>query len=199
MTPTHICNLALGRLGTASITSLDEDSAEGRACLLLYDSTRKEVLRSHRWNHATKRVTLTASASAPISGFDYQYPLPEGCLRVMEVNDSEDGDATHPWSIEGRMLLTDETTVDIVYVADVTNPDDFDSLFVEALVVKLAGKLTEKLRGNTGKTAELLQEYGALTAPLARRIDANEGRRKKGMIALNSDFVNARFYSSLIE
>lgn len=190
---TDICNLALGHLGEAPITSLNEDSVAGRACNLHYSTTRDAILRAHRWNFAQARVTLSRLADAPAFGWSYQYELPADFLRALEFNDTEVGDVvSEQYVIEGRRILADAATVNLVYTKRVVNVALFDALFVEAFANKLAVLLSEKIRGTTGKTAELTQAYERITAPLARRVDANEGRRRKGLITFNSLAIRAR-------
>lgn len=193
-TETEICNLALGHLGEAPIASLAEDTAAGRACALYYEQTRDAVLRSHRWNFAAARVAIDAEDEAPAFGWAKAYALPEDCLRVLEVNGSEAGDwISDEFAVEGRMILTDATTLNLVYVAKVEDVTLFDPLFVEALAIKLAIALSETIRGTTGKAADLATMYEQKTAPLARRVDANEGRRRKGILPMNSLAIRARF------
>lgn len=190
---TEICNLALGHLGEGQIVSLADGSAAARACALHYGTVRDALLRSHRWNFAQDRATLAALASAPAFGWAYQYPLPVECLRVLEINGSEVNEPeTHQYLIEGRKILTNASTADVVYIRRIEDVTQYDALFVEAFALKLAVKLTESIRGTTGKTAELLQEYERLTAPLARRVDANEGRRRKGLMPQTSMAIRAR-------
>ncbi len=190
---TEVCNLALGHLGEASITSLDEDTTAARACALHYAMTRDELLRSHRWNFATTRAALVLLDASPAFGWSYQYQLPSDFLRVLEVNDSEAGDViSGEWIIEGRVLLTSWDAVQLVYIRQILDVSQFDALFVQALALKLAVYLSETIRGTTGKTQELTLAYERVTAPLARRVDANEGRRRKGLLPLNSLFVRAR-------
>lgn len=130
--------------------------------------------------------------SAPF-GWDYLYALPGNCLRVLEVNDSEVGDViSDEFIIEGRDILTNADEVRLVYTKQISDNLFYDPLFAEALALKLAITLTEKIRGTTGKTADLLQQYERITAPLARRVDANEGRRRKGLISTNSLAIRAR-------
>lgn len=66
----------------------------------------------------------------------YQYDLPSDFLRFTK---------TYPlhelFEINGTLLRSDESAVCINYVWEVTDPDSFDALFVEALVVALAAKL----------------------------------------------------------
>lgn len=191
--PTEICNLALGHLGERPITSLEENSKAARACSLFYTSTRDEVLRAHRWNFAQDRVVLSQLEETPAFGWQYQYELPADCLRVVEMNDSEVGDEVcSEYIIEGRRLLTNADTVRIVFMRKVDDVSQYDSLFVQAFAVKLAIYLSEMIRGTTRKTEELVQLYERITAPLARRIDANEGRRRKGLFSFNSLLLRAR-------
>lgn len=130
----------------------------------------------------------------PDFGWSYQYALPADSLRVLEVNDSEIGDIiSDEFLIEGGNLLTDSDEVRLVYLRKVTDVTEFDPLFVEALSIKLAIALSEIIRGTTGKTAELASMYEQKTAPLARRVDANEGRRRKGILPMNSLAIRARF------
>lgn len=184
---TDICNIALGHLGEARITSLEEDSVAARACSLHYAAARDEVLRSHRWNFAAKRAVLSRLAAAPAFGWQWQYELPVDCLRVLEVNDSEVGDViSDEYLVEGRALLTNAGEVRLVYLRRIENVALFDVLFVKALALRLAMELSETIRGTTAKTAELQALYERVTAPLARRVDANEGRRRKGLLPMNS-------------
>lgn len=195
--PTDLCNLALGHLGEGQITSLDEDTLAARACALHYGVTRDEMLRSHRWNFATARIALSRLEAVPAFGWSYAFALPADFLRALEVNEEEAGDVTSgEWIIEGRNLLTDWDEVALVYIRQIEDVTQFDALFVKAFALKLAVELSETIRGTTGKTAELMQALERVTAPLARRVDANEGRRRKGLLPLNSLFIRARYGGS---
>jgi hypothetical protein len=189
---TDICNLALGHLGEARIESLNEDSLAARGCALHYAAVRDQVLRSHRWNFAQARITLSRLAENPAFGWDAQYELPADCLRVLEVNDGEAGDViSDEFIVEGRRLLTNATAVRLVYTQRIDDVSQFDALFVEAFAVKLAIALSETIRGTTGRTGDLTTQYERVTAPLARRVDANEGRRRKGLLSMNSLMLRA--------
>ncbi len=190
-TETNICNRALGRLGQERILSLDDTGAGARACQLHFEGTRDEVLRSHRWNFATKRTALSRLAEAPAFGWLYQYTLPADFIRALEVNGTEDGKG-RPWVVEGGNLMTNEGAVNLVYICRETNVQKWDALFQEALTLKLAMKLATVLRGSSSQVADFGEEYTRLTAPLARRIDANEGRERKPLRPYRSDFVAQR-------
>lgn len=132
----------------------------------------------------------------PSFAWDFQYTLPTDCLRCLEVNDSEVGDwISDEWIIEGRKILTNADTVNLVYVRTIDVEEITDPLFAQAFAAKLAAVLSEVIRGSTGKTADLLATYQSIIAPQARRIDANEGRRRKGMLPFSSSFIRSRFSS----
>ncbi len=192
LSETEICNRALGRLGQERILAITDEGAAGRACQLHFSGTRDEVLRSHRWNFATERGVLTRLSEAPAFGWLYQYSLPVDYIRALEVNGTEDGKGC-PWTVEAGRLLTNEATVNLVYIRRETLVSKWDSLFQEAMTLKLAMKLATVLRGSAAQVADLGQEYERVTAPLARRVDANEGRERRPLRPFRSDFVAARY------
>lgn len=190
-TDTNICNQALGRLGQEQILAITDAGVAGRACQLFYEMTRDEVLRSHRWNFATSRVALTQYVDAPVFGWTYAYVLPSDFIRALEVNDSEDG-LGDPWAIESGKLLTDQGSVNLVYIRREVDVAKWDPIFCEAVSLKLAAKLATVLRGSSAQIPDLVSEYERVTAPLARRIDANEGMDRQPLMPLRSRFINAR-------
>ena len=113
---TTICNLALAKLGAGKIIALDEESPEAQACRLHYAETRDEVLRSHRWNFATRAQSLTENAVPPIFGWNHQFLLPTDCLRVLELNGWNLTQRPGYWQLEGRMLLCNDEAADIRYI-----------------------------------------------------------------------------------
>lgn len=192
-TDIDICNLALAHLGEDSITSLSDGTPRAIACNLHYAVTRDEVLRSHRWNFAIARIA-TVDYDEPEFEWTAKFELPTDCLRVLEFNGNESTETDREFVIEGRWLFSNSTTANIVYVKRETDTTLYDPIFVKALALKLAVALSESIRGTTGKTAELLAAYERYTAPLARRVDANEGKRRKGMLPFlaGSTFLDYR-------
>lgn len=190
-TETHICNMALGLLGESRILALTDTDATARACALWYESTRDAVLRSHKWNFARKHAVLSRLDARPLFTWQYAFALPADFLRVYEVNDSEEG-LDDPWVIEGDKLLSDCDVINLVYVYRMMDASKFDPLFQEALSYKLAEKLATTLRGSSSQVVDFTTQYERITAPLARRIDANERRDRKPLMPFRSQFVDAR-------
>lgn len=192
---TELCNLALSHLGEAPIVSLNDDSKAARACALEYQPTLDALLREHRWNFAKDRATLSQLSAVPAFGWDHAYQLPSNFLRVLEFNDTEIGDViSEEFDIEGQAILTDSDAVNLVFIKRITDTTLFDALFVRAFSLQLAINISAPILGTTNKTAELQSLYDARIGPKARRIDANESRRRKrtNQIALNSPAIRAR-------
>jgi len=191
-TETQICNLALSRIGASRILAIDSSSVESRACLLHYEVVRDEVLRAHRWNFAIKRETLTALATDPSFGWEKQYQLPSDYLRMLQLNGWEAGEDPSRWEIEGRLLLTDQTEVEVKYIYRNTDASQYDPIFVQALACKLAAALAKEISGSSTISQEQLQEYERVIGPIARRIDGHESRPKVKLPWVESELVKAR-------
>jgi hypothetical protein len=163
-----IVNNALVRIGASSITALTENSEAARAANVVYDQIRDATLRDHVWNFAVRRVQLAQSATAPAFGYAYSYPLPTDCIRVlqMELKDMV-------YKIEGRNLLTDEGTAKIMYIARVTDPNEFDVMFVEALSARLAAELSITLTDSSTLYQNMMEIYRHKITD-ARSVDGQE-------------------------
>ena len=175
-TDVTIVNAALIRLGETTITALSDETKPARLANAIYADVRDAVTRAHPWNFALARAELTANASAPTWGYANAYDLPgdpDHCLRVLTV-DGED-EISGRWTIEGRQILSNlSSPIRIVFLRRISEPDDTDPLFREALSARLARELAEPL----GKSTSLQQTMGELyEAKLreARSADGQEG------------------------
>jgi len=163
-----ICNLALSRIGHDEITSLAENNPAAKACSREYEVCRDTLLRAHTWNFAVRRVQLAQLTTKPVFEYAREYHLPDDCLRVVSV------DCVEPYRIEGRKLLTDAATVKIEYVARITDPTQFDVLFVDTLAYLIAARIAPRLMDNASMVRELYQAYEAMLRE-ARYTDSLEG------------------------
>ena len=163
-----IVNNALVRIGASSITSLSENSEAARAANVIYDQIRDATLRDHVWNFATRRIQLAQDATAPAFGYVYAYTLPTDCLRVlqMELKDMV-------YKIEGRKLLTDEGTAKVMYISRVTDPNEFDPMFVEALSARLSAELSVTLTDSNSLYQNMMEVYRHKITD-ARSVDGQE-------------------------
>lgn len=170
----QICNLALMNFGDISITSLDDQTKQARACKVFYPLLRDELLHQHPWNFAMTRADISAQvADAPPFGFSYAYTLPADCLRVWELYGSD-----AEWVVEGGQLLTNQDSdIRIRYIRAVTETGRFSPSFVTCLGLKLGARLASKLADDSKQKAELLEELNKIALPDAMRLNAMEGNR----------------------
>jgi len=168
MTDVQICNLALARIGGPRIVTIGESTVAGEACDLFYANTYDMALRAHDWKCAIKRASLAQNATAPIFGWDYGYALPPDCLRVIEMNKQDYG-----FDVEGRNLLTDETTAKIRYVSRVTT-GTLDPLCVQSIYVHLAIELVIPIGKKADMKKELSEELEQRVLPEATKANAIE-------------------------
>lgn len=163
-----ICNNALIRIGSKTITSLTDGDKVANSCNTIYERTRDTLLRMHLWNFAMKRTQLASEEDAPAFGFSYSYPLPSDFIRVKQLDESDD-----PYKIEAGKLLTDAAEVKLIYVSRIEDVAQFDPLFTEALVLLLAINLSYILIGSNGREASLKEELNK-TLFLAKQVDGQE-------------------------
>lgn len=169
-----ICNMALTKLGADTIMALTDDSDNARACNMMYEALRDEILRGYPWNFAINRATLAQLTAAPAYGYDHAYQLPSSpyCLRVLELY--EERDSGSDWHVEGRTLVTDADTARIKYVQRVTDPTYFDAAFTEAFAARLAAEMALAITGSKTMAEAMAAVYEEKISQ-ARLLDAIEG------------------------
>ncbi len=180
-------------MGAEAITSLNDNSKAARLCLRNYGPARDAVLRSYPWNCAMRRAQLPALTDVPAFGYERAFqlpqgPLPEYCLRLIEVNGEPIQDIDY--RIEGRTIITNEAApLQIVYVARIEDPTLFDPLLDDALSARLAADISFSLAANATLTTELRNAYVSKMTE-ARMIDAREGRSRVETVA--DEWLNSR-------
>ena len=168
-----ICNSALIKLGATTIMSLDEQSRNANLCKEQYEKLRDELLRSHTWNFATSRAKLARLALPPAFGPSYAFQLPADFLRALSVLGDAAATAEVEYRIEGRRLLADREAIWLRYVRAVTDPNEMDAAFREALAWRMAVDLALPITQSSTVLSEMRE--GLTRAVLgARSIDALE-------------------------
>ena len=81
-----IINLALTRMGQASVTSLTEGSAEAAAAAKVWDAALRSTLQEFRWGFNTRRAALPLKAERPAgAAYAYAYGAPVDLVRPYEI------------------------------------------------------------------------------------------------------------------
>ena len=182
---TDLLNDGLSQIGAATITAIDDGSANANYCQRLYPPLRDSLLRAHHWNFNTTRVELALDVIAPVSGYAYAYTLPADCLKVVDYGgtlpvsagvitlDQRYGVVAH-YKIEGRKLLSNDGQAFITYLRRETNPDVWDGMFYQAVASLLASKLASAITKDTKKALSLYQVGNDLLL-MAMAVDGQEG------------------------
>jgi hypothetical protein len=174
-------NDALGQIGSGRLTSIDDGSISANYCKTFWPALRRSLLRGHFWNFAEARAELAQDTVGPAFEYTFAYALPTLLLRIKVYNGANlttttfDGWWVTQWyKIEGRKLLTNDGSVKIVYVQDVTDPNLWDALFYQGAAAHLAAKLASAIAKDPRLAAAKLQEATALWMPLAVAVDGQE-------------------------
>lgn len=166
-----ICNSALNMIGASNIISLTEDSRAARVCNQRYAFVRDAVMRAHPWNCLVTRTSLAADSDTPAFEFDYQHTLPTDpyCLRVLRPQDPDT-----VFRVEGRKIISSTTPFKMIYVARVTDPNEYDQLLIESIAARLAADVSYALVNSASLSQMLMATYDSKLSE-ARFVDATEG------------------------
>jgi hypothetical protein len=187
-----ICNGALNQLGATTILSLTEDSKNARLCNSRYTQVRDGLFRTHPWNCLQKRVELAADTTAPAWGFSYAYTLPADCLRLLRILDYDSN-----YKVEGRKILSNTSSMKILYIGRITDPNEYDELLRETLSASLAADIAFAVTSNNTTATNM---YNLFQDKLkdARFVDSTEGQNVEQDLGMTDvidagTFINSRF------
>jgi hypothetical protein len=187
-----ICNGALNQLGATTILSLTEDSKNARLCNSRYTQIRDALFRTHPWNCLQKRIELAADTTAPAWGFTNAFTLPSDCLRLLRILDYDSN-----YKVEGRKILSNSSGMKILYVARVTDPNEYDELLRETLSASLGADIAFGVTSNN-QTAKNMYELFKEKLRDARFVDSTEGQNVEQDLGMTDvidagTFINSRF------
>lgn len=166
-----ICNNAIGRIRAGRISSIDENSLEGRECKHHYPQVVSFMLtKPHRWGFATRRVVLAPAATndrenewlyaynvpsdmaAPIalipdfeaSGVSVPFALPgEPYAEAWTVFPQ----ATAPYIIENGILYSNADGATLAYAVNSVEEAVLPQLVIDAMSLELAQRIAIPVKG----------------------------------------------------
>lgn len=175
---TDIANVALRLVGQTTITSLTDGSTTANVLDDLYTEVLDDLLRSHPWNFATKRVQLAQSSTAPTFEFDHAYALPADWLRTVSVHDNDAGHGTVLYRMEQvggqNAIVASSDAIYLRYIHRVTNPNLMSADFRRAFQLALARDLAIPLASSNTMQEQFSREATRVLAR-ARSADAMGG------------------------
>jgi hypothetical protein len=167
--------MALDKLGANQIDDLDTDqSVQAIKCRTHFEQTRDALIESYTWRFASGRSTLTQDTTDPDFEYANQFILPSDYMVKKSVWGGDGPRRTNfSLSLEGDRLLTNEGEIHLRYIKRVTDPTKFNSLFIEAFILKLALKLVA-LAGADPKMSETVGRELRLIMPRVRASSRQE-------------------------
>lgn len=176
---TQIANMALALLGVEQLASLDDDtSQQALEARTFFEQVRDELQEEHPWNFNQFRSEELAAGDAPSfgsssGGYDYAFALPNDpyCLRVLGTSQDENKE---PWSVEGRFILLNVSSVYVHYLGRVSSTGLWTPRFVRAFVPRLAYYMAYPRTQSMSVTRDMNALYEQ-ELKKARGIDGMEG------------------------
>ena len=180
----QIAKLALQHIGDRyDISDIEEDGVEAEQVNLVYDDTRRELLRRYPWRFA-KKYTCPATLVVTVPGqWDYAYAYPTDAVKIRGITNIADRKAPildyEPALLadDTRVLLTDEQDAEFIYTSDVTDTTRFDPEFTMAFSLLLAERVAMALTGSLDIKSLLAQEVVRAIGGAADS-DASEGENR---------------------
>jgi hypothetical protein len=139
-----------------------------------------------------KEYHFLLTTATPAWGFTSQFTLPADCLRLLRILDYESDHL-----VEGRKILSNSTTMKILYVSRVTDPNEYDELLREVLSAALAADIAYAVTSSNPVAQNMYQLYQEKLKD-ARFVDATEGNNINPDLGSSSvidsnTFINSRF------
>jgi hypothetical protein len=193
ISPTRICNIALGWLGASTITSLDieESSTEWELCNLNYDTIRDAVLEEREWTFAIHRQVLNAQSDIEGFGNESSFLIPVDCLRVLTVHDPQIlgiggilSESVHiksqipEWQIEGTNIIAVAQEINARYLQRIIDPNKYSPGFIQAFAQRIAAEFALTLT-ESKTVADRMWDLYEFKLGKGTVLDAIQGRSRR--------------------
>lgn len=200
----ELCNMALSNIRAGSINSFNEASLQAQQCKLKYPFLRDMLLRDVPWNFAHK-VDPLALLTDDLFNWAYAYQYPSDCLYINKLILSfetfgsageiytPDLDRQVKYEIQNvdgnRVIAANEPGLRVSYRKRVTDPNLFDTLFIQTFVQLLTSELAIPIVGaEVGRQfrSDAFKIYKSYLEE-ATATNGNEGYTEP----TDSDFINS--------
>lgn len=198
-----IWNDALGELPSAPVTTDDEATLERRECERVYVPCIKELLETHDWGFANRRVALAKVTNTRNGEWIYAYAAPADmgtAIRILpgwlferdvpaEVADLYDRHPQVPYRLEAGIIYTNEDEARLEYGLSMVSEADMPAMFARALALEMASRLAMPIKKDRVLKGDLIKQAEA--AKDRARAD-DENRHPRTMPAFISEAELAR-------
>ena len=180
-----ICSNALLLLGDKPIASLTENTDRALLCGNLWPQVRDQILRAHPWACSRVTVTLASEATAYSFDWDYSYLLPGDCMRVLQVGTRGE---RPEYEIQGRRVLTDISSLPLVYQKQLDDPTQWDAAMVDAACAEMVSRLAYPIT-KSASLAELMDGKARVAMRQARAVNGQDNQSEDWA---DSPFISVR-------
>lgn len=170
ISPVHIVNRALFKVGAARITSLDDETKFAIIAKENYAAWRDEVLESHPWNFALQWRSLGQQGDFSHPIFSNGFVIPEDCLRP-HATDLGHGQT---WKVESGLIVCNSDSLNAQMITRVTDESKFSPTFVEAFANRMAFDFAYSVANSASLQKNMLDAWSVSTG-IARSNDAQGG------------------------
>lgn len=176
MSSTLFSNLALSQVPAGSITSLDENSIQARACKLWYPEVIRELLAKGQWRFAMTREALAVKTNDRPGQWAQAYAVPANLAIPAMVLDSGGG-GPHQFEYTATTIYAQVPDASLDYVTGADTTSGYDGLFRSAVVALLASRICVPVTKNFKREAELIK---AAEVAVDRALAANHNLNPQG-------------------
>lgn len=209
-TQTEVCNMALALIGEGhSIDDIDEHSVTAEACKRFFQICLDNCNGAYNWSFARRdeviddRYLLSDVVALP---YRYAYELPEDVFKIIRIGGLYESSLVETMGYRDtiqfnyrnhdgkKILVTDlEAPFTIQYQCYLTDVDNCDPLFIEALSYLLAHKLSGCIMRDSNAINIGGYMYNMYKATVAKAASSDAQQGSRGVAApAYSGFVRAR-------
>lgn len=177
--PVDICNLASDLIGGDTVADIENPTTDAEKIFSRhYDNVRRGLLREYIPNFAKKRAAISRINVTIVTDFTDAYQLPNDFIRLLSVGGDTEEDQLAPnrYDLADGMILVNnygENSIEIRYLADITDVVKWDSQFVELCAKKLALATAMQITGDY-KVVQMLNNAVDRATPTAYGVDTQE-------------------------
>ncbi len=202
----YIANRMLIAVGEETMSSLTDKTKAGRLTRSFYDGFVYEVFHMNiNWKFASTRAQL-AELRTPAFGYDRQFGVPQGCVRIVRTVDENDRTINYPYkrevlltrpgnkTIETDVFLTDQETMFVEYVYLRTNPKAWPGWFQKLVILHGALELVSPIKKDDFTALHLQKKYeqAILDAKGSNGAeDMETGKQMRDIHLGNTEIINA--------
>ena len=177
-TASEIIRQAVMRVGSAD--AFKQNGQPFVFAAKFYAQTINEILSEYDWRFARQQAgNVAKDVAAPVSGYDFRYPVPTGTIKVLRINGIDTSENFGTWEVVGNFIHTNLVTpISVDYIAAPALDTSYPAIFIELVVARLAYKLAMALGAGdqamaAAKEFDFIIQRPALKREIASVADAS--------------------------